>query len=226
MIKLFILFSFYSFLSWSNTDLYYEIHIDEIEKIIENKFSKTEERPFCKVYSYRGKFAVEVEFENENLKNIIKEICEAKHRVIQGSVLDDLLLNFEFKEKYSQYNVYVDKTGVAEINEIWVSKNKSMTEIIEKRSIGTTRIKYKYQKSRLKEAIISSFEGSQSIESNHTFNYFKSNKSDKPDELVSKYTQKLSKRDIGEFKRSFNEKIMFRNYKVDKNIALNYFNKN
>ena len=208
------------------TDLYYEIHFTNINKIIETKLKKLKSKPFCKIYSYRGKTSVEVDIDDRNIKKMLSSICLKKHNVVQGANIDDLLLNFEFKEKYSRFNVYVDKTGVSEINEIWMAKSKNELEIIEKRSIGTTRIKYKYSSKKLIEVTMSSFEGAQSIESNHRFAYSEEKASDMILSLESEYTQKLSKRDIGDFQRIFKEIITFENYKVDKNIALNYFNKN
>lgn len=211
---------------FAESDLYYEIHIESLDAILTNKLEEVERTPYCKVYSYRGKLAVEVESNNQTIKEMLKKVCEKKHNIVQGSKLDDLLLNFEFKEKYSKYNVYVDKTGISEVNEIWILENKKQIEIIEKRSIGTTRIKYELKNKKIYKATISSFEGAQSVESDHVFLYSKEKKSDYPTKVVSNYTQKLSKRDIGDFQRKFNETVRFKNYKIDKNIALNYFNKN
>lgn len=210
----------------SYDDLYFEIHIKDLNLILDKKLTKTKLEPFCKVYLYKNQSKVEISSKNLKVEKILTKLCEEKMKIVFGPSLEDYLLNFEFNEKNNDYNVYLDKTGVSEINEIWVNEQSNKLSIIEKRSIGTTRVSYTYKNKLIEKVEVSSFEGAQSIESKHQVIYGGEKNSTLPKEITSEYIQKLSKRDIGKFKRDFNETVFFKNYKIDKNVALNHFSKN
>lgn len=227
MIKIIAFLSLLSFSALAAAeDKYFEIHIKDLKSFLVKKLVDLKEEPFCKVYIYKNKVDIEISVKELSIKEILRKYCENKVELILGSDREDYLLNFEFHEKNNDYNIYLDKTGVAEVNEKWVSESDDTLSIIEKRSIGTTRIKYIYKDKRISEVEVSSFEGAQSIEGKHKIEYLKVDNIMLPNRISSHYVQKLSKRDIGDFQRNFNEEIIFKNYKIDKNVALNHFSKN
>jgi hypothetical protein len=208
-------------------DLFFEIHFDSTQGLFERMLSVKKANYFCEVYIYQNKYKVVVKGneENEIIKRYLAKTCEDKLKIVDQTTLESLLANYDFLESKEDWKVYVDKTGVAQINEIWIKENKKEISLIEKRSIGTSRYVYSLKDDRITKLSMKVYEGLQSIESEHEIRYQKIKNSYLPTEMQSSFVQKLSKRDIGDFERKFDEKTFFKNYKVDQNVALKFFSK-
>lgn len=206
-------------------DMYYEIHFKELGGYLAKKINMDSAALSCEVFNYNGKVKIKVNpiDVNELIKKFMLKTCTEKNQFVAIIKIEDYLTNFEFEKTKNSWKIYKDKTGVSELNEVWLKESKSEISLIEKRSIGTSRYTYHKKGDLFYKVSASVYEGAQSIESEHQIEYQKINKADFPKNISSRYIQKLTKRDIGEFKREFTEVVTFKNYKVDQNIALKYF---
>jgi hypothetical protein len=206
-------------------DIYFEIHFQKLGKLMEKMLEIKDLNPYCKIFIYKGKHKVNVfpDDENDIINKLLTKTCEDKLKLVKPYSIDEYLDNYDFSESKSDWKIYVDKTGVSEVNEIWVKENKKAKEIIEKRSIGTSRYEYGYKGDLITKVSSKVYEGLQSITSEHKIDYNKISNKNLPVKVESKYIQKLSKRDIGDFERKFDEVVYLKNYKVDQNVALKYF---
>lgn len=209
-------------------DIYFEIHFDKVDKLFKRMLEVEVKDPHCKVYIYQNKHKVVVspKDESEVIEKYLSNTCEAKLKLVKKIEIKDFLENYDFAESKSGWKIYHDKTGISEVNEIWLKESKKEVELIEKRSIGTSRYKYMLKDDLITKVSTKVYEGLQSITSEHEIEYKSIKKTQYPIEVKSKFIQKLSKRDIGEFERKFNEVIFIKNHKVDQNIALKYFSQN
>jgi len=206
-------------------DLYYEIHFNELGGYLAKKINKDPHELSCNIYNYKGKIKIKVipSDVNELIEKFMLKTCAQKNQFVSIKKIEDYLTNFEFDKTKNSWKIYKDKTGVSELNEVWLKDSNEELSLIEKRSIGTSRYTY-YKKGDLFYKVSASvYEGAQSIESEHQIEYITIGKAKYPKSINSQYIQKLTKRDIGEFKREFSEKVNFKNYKVEQNIALKYF---
>lgn len=223
MKKILSLLLFTALLNAKVNDMYFEIHFEGYNEFIDKQMVTDKTDVFCKVYVYMGDIKVEVNSKKKNklLEKFTKKACLEKVGFIVEATIDDYLLNFEYRESKDNWRVYSDKTGVSDLNEIWIKDEVGKLSVVEKRSIGTSRYVYEKENKKIKKINTSVFEGTQSIESEHNIIYEEGNLF--PTKIVSNYIQKLTKRDIGKFQRNFEEVVFFRNFKNDQNIALKYF---
>lgn len=206
-------------------DIYFEMYFDKAEGLFKRMLEVDVKDPHCKVYIYQNKHKVVVSpgDESEVIEKFLSKICEDKLKLVKKIEVENFLENYDFTESKSGWKIYHDKTGISEVNEIWLKESKKEIELIEKRSIGTSRYEYKLKGDLITKVSTKVYEGLQSITSEHEIEYKNIAKKQYPIQVKSKFIQKLSKRDIGEFERNFDEVILIKNYKVDQNVALKYF---
>lgn len=206
-------------------DIYFEIHFDKVDKLFKRMLEVDVKDPHCKVYIYQNKHKVVVSPKDasEVIEKYLSKTCEDKLKLVKKIEIENFLENYDFVESKSGWKIYHDKTGISEVNEIWLKESKKEVELIEKRSIGTSRYEYMFKGDLITKVSTKVYEGLQSITSEHEIEYKTIEKTQYLIKVKSKFIQKLSKRDIGEFERKFDEIIFIKNHKVDQNVALKYF---
>lgn len=211
-------------------DLYFEIHSQDLAKVVERKGSLEKLSKFhCQVFWLEGKMKARAAGEglSKQRAEALEDICSRKAFLVLPSSMKNYLAPFAKEGISAGWTIYKDSTGVLSINEVAVKENKEKLSIIEKRPSGTTRITYRYGvvkgERKIIEAEYSSYEGIQNIQTKNSLEYEQQEGFIFPTKLKAKTTQNLVRKDAGTYSRNFDEEYIFKNFHVNKSKAALFF---
>lgn len=215
-------------------DLSFEIYTNELENLLNQKVINEKVKDIrIQYYWLKNKSDIEVKSVGQidnKIKKSIKLNFKNKLDIITGSDFSDFIKGYEKEPSKSNWMKWSDPTGLKDITEVSIKRSESTIDVIEKKSIGTTRTKYNFEmkpwskkKLVLKSVVYKVYEGVQSAETKTTINYKKVNGFWLPSELEIATSQKVNKNENEDYTRKINERFEFRNYSINQTSALQWF---
>lgn len=215
-------------------DLSFEIYTNELENLLNQKIINEKVKDIrIQYYWLKNKSDVEIKsigkIDNK-IKKSIKLNFKNKLDIITGSDFSNFIKGYEKESSKNDWTKWSDPTGLKDITEISIKRKKSTIDVIEKKSIGTTRTKYNFEikpwsdkQLVLISVVYKVYEGVQSAETKTKINYKEFNGFWLPSELEITTGQKVNKNENEDYSRTINEKFEFKNYSINKTSALQWF---
>jgi hypothetical protein len=160
---------------------------------------------------------------------LLKHALRNKIAILFGEKFKYYIKNYKYLGLIKGWHRFEDPLGVEDNTEIWIKRKKLVTNIIEKKPIGTHYITYEFKKNKsqnlLSKITHKSFIGLQSFLSESKVKYERINGYLLPTKIRTITTQKVTTNETNTPERTLVEEFFIYSYKVNKSNALEWFSK-
>lgn len=216
-------------------DLFFEINSPSLTEIIKDKKLKDSIKEMrAKLYKLQDNVAVEINSEDllsEKSAFELRNIAKLKGKFVWQESLDSFLGNYTFQEKSGGWYSYIDETGLQDFKSLKIKFSKKILSFKLMGENSEQELDYYFSKTswslgRLVLSSVSSVlvENGQEIRSVSNLDYIKVRKGLwLPSRVTTSVKIKTNSLDGKVQQRSFDEIYHFSNFKINENIASNWF---